>query len=372
MFGSNERFSGLKGTPPGGGWGQMQKLIVIAGRYYEKPLTNLVFAEENVCQLMDKTNPSIALGLGEVHPRTLKGTELTLAKHFQLVLRQPLDEGNLPSPWKEGMSRRPTKLHHGKSAQTSFSVLRMIRCNFPRITRMNFQMPYGVYVRPLIEYANRVVYSGRNKGVTLIECVQRAAAKTVAGLKSVDYETHVAVLCHFTSEYRRLRGDLILSCALTVVSHIRKVNHFVLCVYGSFSGDAQPAGRKIRVKSFCDIKVAKRYVANGHDTCRPHSRRQLVHNESINCILLPHYFLEYVEQFMHKTKPFTVHERTHNRTPGTHAIRYQEGVQDKTALDSQCFAYRFLSENTLCLPASSDSSTFRWSWRSPAASVIHP
>ncbi|GAA48354.1 pol-related protein [Clonorchis sinensis] len=54
----------------------------------------------------------------------------------------------------------------------------------------------------------------RAKDVTLIERVQRSATKMVASLKSVDYDTHLAVLDLFPLEYRRLRGDLILTCAL--------------------------------------------------------------------------------------------------------------------------------------------------------------
>ncbi|GAA51330.1 serine hydroxymethyltransferase mitochondrial [Clonorchis sinensis] len=80
-------------------------------------------------------------------------------------------------------------LHLEKSAQKAFAVLRMIRRTFSRITRTDFQMLYGAYVRPLLEYANPVVYSGRTKDVILIERVQRAATKMVADLKSMDYET---------------------------------------------------------------------------------------------------------------------------------------------------------------------------------------
>ncbi|GAA49213.1 hypothetical protein CLF_102691 [Clonorchis sinensis] len=79
---------------------------------------------------------------------------------------------------------------------------------------LKFRIPYGAHVRPLLEYANPVVYSGRTKDVILIERVQRAAKKMVAGLKSMDYETRLVVLDLFPLEYRRLRGDLILTYAL--------------------------------------------------------------------------------------------------------------------------------------------------------------
>ncbi|GAA55266.1 hypothetical protein CLF_107506 [Clonorchis sinensis] len=105
-------------------------------------------------------------------------------------------------------------LHLEKLAQKAFAVLRMIRRTFCRITRADFQILYGAYVRPLLEYANPVVYSGRTKDVILIELVQRAATKMVAGLKSMDYETRLVVLDLFPLEYRRLRGDLILTYAL--------------------------------------------------------------------------------------------------------------------------------------------------------------
>ncbi|GAA57059.1 hypothetical protein CLF_112070, partial [Clonorchis sinensis] len=103
-------------------------------------------------------------------------------------------------------------LHLEKSAQKS--VLRVIRRTFFRITRTDFQIIYGAYVRPLLEYANSVVYSGCTKGVILIERVQRAATKIVAGPKSMDYETRLAVPDLFSLEYRRLRGDLIFTYAL--------------------------------------------------------------------------------------------------------------------------------------------------------------
>ncbi|GAA55190.1 hypothetical protein CLF_107109 [Clonorchis sinensis] len=100
------------------------------------------------------------------------------------------------------------------SIQVAFDVLRMIRRTFSRITRTDFQIIYGAYVRPLLEYASPVLYSGRTKDVILIELVQRAATKMVAGLKSMDYETRFAVLDLFPLEYRRLGGDLILTYAL--------------------------------------------------------------------------------------------------------------------------------------------------------------
>ncbi|GAA56031.1 hypothetical protein CLF_109674 [Clonorchis sinensis] len=93
-----------------------------------------------------------------------------------------------------GIFKQLFSLHHEKSAQKAFARLRMIRHTFSRTSRMDFGILYGAYTRPLLEYANPVVYSGRTKKLTLIERVQRAATNIVPGLKSVDYETRLAVL----------------------------------------------------------------------------------------------------------------------------------------------------------------------------------
>ncbi|GAA47560.1 mitochondrial folate transporter/carrier [Clonorchis sinensis] len=111
-------------------------------------------------------------------------------------------------------SNKSFSLHLEKSTQKSFAVLWMIRRNFSRITCMDFQILHWAYITPPLEHANQVVYSGRTKDLTLIERVQRAATKMVVGLKSVDYEMRLAVLDFFPLEYRRLRGDLILTYAL--------------------------------------------------------------------------------------------------------------------------------------------------------------
>ncbi|KER24406.1 hypothetical protein T265_07921 [Opisthorchis viverrini] len=105
-------------------------------------------------------------------------------------------------------------LHHEKSAQKAFAVLRMIGRTFSRSICMDVQILYGAYVRPLLEYANQVVYSGRTKDITLIERARRAATRMFACRNSVDCETRLAMLDPFPLEYRRLRGGLIPTYAL--------------------------------------------------------------------------------------------------------------------------------------------------------------
>jgi ribonuclease P/MRP protein subunit RPP40 len=131
-------------------------------------------------------------------------------------------------------------LHHEKSAQKALTVLRMIRRTFPRITSADFKTLYGVYVRPLLEYANQVVYSGLKRDSKLTERVQRAATKMVAGLQSVEYETRLEILDLFPMDYRRLRGDLIITYNLF---NLDIVSHF-------FTPDSQNARRGHEKKLF--------------------------------------------------------------------------------------------------------------------------
>ncbi|KAG5443499.1 hypothetical protein CSKR_101059 [Clonorchis sinensis] len=111
-------------------------------------------------------------------------------------------------------------LHHKKSAQKAFAVLRMIRSTFSRSTRIDFKILHGAYVRTLLGCANHVVYSGRKKHVILIERVQRAATKMVAGHKSVDYETSLEVLDLSPLESRCLRGDLFQQPAFSPLTQL--------------------------------------------------------------------------------------------------------------------------------------------------------
>ncbi|GAA52054.1 hypothetical protein CLF_107272 [Clonorchis sinensis] len=131
--------------------------------------------------------------------------------------KRPEDITTIDAERDLGIWRSPNmsfSLHLEKSAQKAFAVLRMIQRASSRITRTDFQVLYGAYVRPLLEYANPVVYSGRTNHLIFIERLRRVATEMVSGLKSMDYETRLAVLDFFPLDYRRPREDLILAYAL--------------------------------------------------------------------------------------------------------------------------------------------------------------
>ncbi|GAA53068.1 hypothetical protein CLF_109473 [Clonorchis sinensis] len=91
-----------------------------------------------------------------------------------------------------------------------------LRLGYSRLFQLEFRLfthLQGAFVRPLLEYANQVVYLGRKKDVAFTERVQRAARKMVAGLKSVDYEARLVVPDLFPLECRRFCRDLILTHA---------------------------------------------------------------------------------------------------------------------------------------------------------------
>ncbi|GAA56387.1 pol-related protein [Clonorchis sinensis] len=124
-------------------------------------------------------------------------TMRTLTLVFSDLVRTPED--------KDHSTALSFSLHREKSSQKMVAALWMTSGTFSRFTRMDFQMLRGAYVRSVLEYADQVLYSLRKKDVTLTERVQRAARKSIAGLKSEDYETSVAVVELFPLEYRRFR-----------------------------------------------------------------------------------------------------------------------------------------------------------------------
>ncbi|GAA52859.1 hypothetical protein CLF_108973 [Clonorchis sinensis] len=89
----------------------------------------------------------------------------------------------------------------------------MNRRTLPPTTCTELPIFYKIYVRPILEYTNRVVFSERKKNVIFIECNHRVVKKMIASLKPVAYKTWLPVFDIFSLE-NRLRVDLILNYAL--------------------------------------------------------------------------------------------------------------------------------------------------------------
>ncbi|GAA57662.1 hypothetical protein CLF_113039 [Clonorchis sinensis] len=208
----------------------------LSRRIYERHLTDLVLTLEGIRQLR-KINPlcgcvHMSFGGDSADSFVMRGE-----KEPEDIMRidAKKDLGILLSP---NMS---FSLHLEKSAQKASAVLRMIRCTFSRITRTDFQILSGAYVRPLLEYAHPVVYSGRTKDVILIERVQRAATKMVAGMNSMEYET-----CLKNSVQNTVRPIVTRVLALaSILSRAENLKNsatpfFHLCL----SGERQPLNGK--------------------------------------------------------------------------------------------------------------------------------
>ena len=101
--------------------------------------------------------------------------------------------------------------HHQLAARRGFSVWCMIRRAFQRIDPDDFRTLFGVYVRPLLEYASQVVHTGLRKDTETLEKVQRSATKSVRGLRDLPYADRLKSLNLYPFDVRRLRGDLIFT-----------------------------------------------------------------------------------------------------------------------------------------------------------------
>jgi hypothetical protein len=137
--------------------------------------------------------------------------------------------------------------HHLAAAKKGFAVLAMIKRTFPHIQANDFHTLYGVYVRPILEYASQVVHSGLRKDALAIERVQRRATKLVCGLRNVDYPSRLRELNLFPLEYRRLRGDLIFTFFLFRSGLADKF--FTMCPENNLRGHDKKIF-KIRPKTF--------------------------------------------------------------------------------------------------------------------------
>jgi len=86
------------------------------------------------------------------------------------------------------------------------SVLRMIRRNFPKIDKDDFNILCKTYVRLQVEYCVQAWSPAMVKDIEVLEKVQQRATKWVKGLKNKCYTDRLRTLNLTTLEKRRKRG----------------------------------------------------------------------------------------------------------------------------------------------------------------------
>jgi len=95
-----------------------------------------------------------------------------------------------------------------KAANKAQSDLRMIKRNFPKIDKDDFNILYKTYVRPHLEYCVQAWSLAMVKDIEVLQKVQQRATKWVKGLKNICYTDRLRILNLTTLEKRRKRGDL--------------------------------------------------------------------------------------------------------------------------------------------------------------------
>ena len=100
--------------------------------------------------------------------------------------------------------------HHELASKSAFRVLNMIRRSFPRISKDDFPIIFGTYIRPLLEYGSQIVHSGLVRHREILERVQRASTKAVRGLSHLPYPVRLSLLNLYPLDVRRVRRDPFL------------------------------------------------------------------------------------------------------------------------------------------------------------------
>ena len=96
-------------------------------------------------------------------------------------------------------------------ARKANCVLRMINRNLGNIEAQFFCPIFKTVVRPLLETNAQASQPILARDIKLLENVQRRATKKVRGLSNLDYSARLQTLGLFSLEYRRCRGDMILT-----------------------------------------------------------------------------------------------------------------------------------------------------------------
>ncbi|CAH8567706.1 unnamed protein product [Dicrocoelium dendriticum] len=126
----------------------------------------------------------------------------------QYALRRVTTEKDLGIIVQESLGN---SLQCSKAANVANMNLRLLRRAFGVFERRLVPMLVNSYIRPHVEYAVQAWCPWLKRDIHLLEQPQRRATKATRGLSGLNYEVRLSLIGMFSSEYRRLRGDLILA-----------------------------------------------------------------------------------------------------------------------------------------------------------------
>jgi ribonuclease P/MRP protein subunit RPP40 len=96
-----------------------------------------------------------------------------------------------------------------KSAATARKIIGMVRRNFKRLDKKEFNLVRKTYIRPHLEYCVQAWSPYLVKDISTIEKVQKAETNLVPELKKLTYQEKLNKLGLTTLKEMRIRGDLI-------------------------------------------------------------------------------------------------------------------------------------------------------------------
>ena len=97
-------------------------------------------------------------------------------------------------------------------------MMGIIRKTFKEMTKDVFIPLYKSLVRSRLEYGQPIWSPDKLLDIRKLEGVQQRAAKQVKGLRNLPYPDRLRVLDLPTLSYRRLRGDMIEMCKISITT----------------------------------------------------------------------------------------------------------------------------------------------------------
>ena len=110
------------------------------------------------------------------------------------------------------ISRSLSNTHQCTAAYKKTSkILALLKRIFGRFTKQTLPRVFNTYIRPTMEYALQAWSPWLQKDIALLQRIYHRATKLVIGLQSKSYKERITSLHLLDFDYRRVRGDLILT-----------------------------------------------------------------------------------------------------------------------------------------------------------------